>query len=653
MAMDADLAGTGAGLGLYGLWQRLILAQPGKPVDTLTRVDWLQGPVLYVDLRQPAPMAPIASTCLDEVTPSQALALAAQEGFAGRLRLDGSEAEWLRDIDFRPCPLGDRGRLERHGDLLIETGIEADYIEHWQRLPTARDAISGSARFVGAGDEGGDGSATERSVILVRHGNRFGYARARAAGLLGAGENLLARVAGADDRTGRALIDCEISLGTISAEGWRIERSSLPWRVGATLLGPGAALMGARLTVNDVDGAGAPTARVLRLAELHGSLLPMDEVFAAAQPLAPLMPWGQADMVPFTAVPVVDISALGNGDAAAETAAVGAIRRAAGEVGFLHVTGHGIAPAVIERLRAAARRFFDQPADRKMASYIGRSTCHRGYVPEGEEQLGAPAPGMKRDRKEAFDLALDLDPASVPADHPLLGGNQWPDLPGFREDVMAYYGAVFAVGQRLLRGFALALGESADAFDTMVTTPPSQLRLLHYPHDADAADAPGIGAHTDYEMFTLLLATGPGLEVMNQAGAWIDAPPVPGALVVNIGDMLEYLSAGRFVATSHRVRKVAEERWSFPLFFALDYDVALRPLGQPQAEPIRTGEHLFAQTAQTFAYLKDRVARGEIALPQGARPVSSFGPQAAKAPAATSGGAAISTLTTTTTATLA
>ena len=155
--------------------------------------------------------------------------------------------------------------------------------------------------------------------------------------------------------------------------------------------------------------------------------------------------------------------------------------------------------------------------------------------------------------------------------------------------------------------------------------PPSQLRLLHYPHDAEAADAPGIGAHTDYELFTLLLATGPGLEVMNQAGEWIDAPPVPGALVVNIGDMLEYWSAGQFVATSHRVRKVAQERWSFPLFFALDYDTELRPLGQREAEPIRTGEHLYAQTVQTFRYLKERAEAGEIALPEAARPVSSFG----------------------------
>ena len=126
----------------------------------------------------------------------------------------------------------------------------------------------------------------------------------------------------------------------------------------------------------------------------------------------------------------------------------------------------------------------------------------------------------------------------------------------------------------------------------------------------------------------MLLTTGPGLEVMDAKGGWIDAPPVPGGLVVNIGDMLEFWSGGGFVATSHRVRKVAEERYSFPLFFALDYDAALRPIGDAGAEPIRTGEHLFAQTAQTFRYLKERVAAGAVTLPPAALPVSSFGQEA-------------------------
>jgi isopenicillin N synthase-like dioxygenase len=587
-----------------------VLSRPGTPVDTLTEVGWLQGPCLYVDLRQPPAISgKVQASCLGELLLEEARLLALQEGFAGSFHLSAPkgdlEGEWARTIDFQPAGwLGDRGRLEDHGALLVEEGIETDYIEHWQREPGTEAAPCWAAQLL---------SDDDRLVMLVRCGDRFGYARERS-GLLRPGETLLARLAGASLAEARELVDCEIALGTICAAGWRIDRSSLPWREGAVLLRPGTGFAADRLTIVDMSPQGLPIARRLHLVHLEGA-----PDFAPRPPRCALAPAVKES----SAIPVVDIAALGGPDPAAEAAVVEVLRHAAGKVGFLHVTGHGIAPAVIDRLRAAARRFFAQPEGVKMASYIGGSSNHRGYVPEGEEVFATG----NRDRKEAFDLALDLPADSVPLGHPMLGPNQWPDLPGFREDVMAYYAATFAVGRRLLRGFAMALGRAADSFDHLVVAPPSQLRLVHYPWQAEAEDAPGIGAHTDYECFTLLLATGPGLEVLDASGAWVDVPPVPGALVVNIGDMMEFWSGGAFVATSHRVRKVAEERYSFPLFFALDYDVEIAPLGR-SAAPIRSGEHLYAQTVQTFRYLRQRAERGEIALPEASRPLASFGQQA-------------------------
>lgn len=598
-----------------GMWQRLLLSRPGEPVDTLVRTEWLQGPALYADLRQPpAVHRTITATCLADLQPEDARLLACQEGFAGRFEVIGDVAEWHRSIDFQAAaPLGDRGRLVREDGLIIEYGVEADYIEYWQLEPQAADTPSASARFISEADG--------RAVILVQHGCRFAYARDRGQ-TLPAGASLGALLCDTDATEAQALVDCEVSFGTVTADGWRIERSTLPWREGAILLLPDAGIAAARLTVADVNAQGQPMDRELRLVELYGTFS-----FAPAEAAAPVADAPATDARPATAIPVIDIAALGGPDAIAEAAVVEQIRKAASDTGFFHITGHGIASAVTERLKGAARRFFELPEKRKLASYIGKSTNHRGYVPVGEEVLSQyPEPGRK-DLKEAFDLALDLPAERVPAGHPMLGPNQWPDLPGFREDVMGYYAAVFAVGRRLLRGFAMALGQPATAFDHLVITPPSQLRLIHYPFQPDAQDVAGIGAHTDYECFTLLLPTAPGLEVMNQAGEWIDAPPVPDGLVVNIGDMMEYWSGGKFVATSHRVRKVAEERWSFPLFFALDYDVELRPLGSGE-DAIRTGEHLFAQTAQTFRYLRDRADRGEIALPQGSRPLSTFGQEA-------------------------
>ena len=307
----------------------------------------------------------------------------------------------------------------------------------------------------------------------------------------------------------------------------------------------------------------------------------------------------------FSSVPIVDVSGLRSTDVAERERVAAEIGRAARDVGFLYVSGTGIDEAVFDRMLAATTAFFALPVEEKMRSYIGSSRCHRGYVPVGEEGVEKGTP----DLKEAFDTALDL-PADDPdylAGNPMLGPNTWPDLPGFAEAVTAYYGAVIEVGKRLLWAFAVALGEDPDVFSRHATKTPSQLRLVHYPYDPDARDGLGIGAHTDYECFTLLKPTAPGLEVLNGAGQWIDVPPVPGTFVVNIGDLLELWTNGAFVATSHRVRKVVEERYSFPLFFNVDYDTEVEPLpqfataGGPTRPALRAGEHLFAQTAQTFA----------------------------------------------------
>jgi isopenicillin N synthase-like dioxygenase len=334
----------------------------------------------------------------------------------------------------------------------------------------------------------------------------------------------------------------------------------------------------------------------------------------------------------FTSVPVVDISGLRSADRAERERVAREIGTAAREIGFFYISGAGVDDELFDRLLAATKEFFALPVEEKMRSYIGLSKCHRGYVPVGEEGVETGMP----DLKEAFDTALDLpadDPDCV-AGNPMLGPNTWPDLAGFAEAVTAYYHAVLDVGHRLLWAFAVALGEDPETFSRHATKTPSQLRLVHYPYNPDAEDGQGIGAHTDYECFTLLKPTAPGLEVLNGAGDWIDVPPVPDTFVVNIGDMLELWTNGQFVATSHRVRKVVEERYSFPLFFNVDYHTEVKPLpqftsGDGRMRPaLRAGEHLFAQTAQSFTYLRNRIDSGELVLPEGSVAMGSFGQQA-------------------------
>lgn len=322
-----------------------------------------------------------------------------------------------------------------------------------------------------------------------------------------------------------------------------------------------------------------------------------------------------------TVLPLVDISMLASDRLEDRLAVAEALDRACAEAGFLYIKGAQLEAAVFGRLLSRAEAYFALDQAAKMRSYIGGSENHSGYVPVGEEQFGVGT----SDLKEAYDVNFDYLPAT--GRRPLLGPNIWPDMPGFREDVQAYYGHVTGIGRQLFRGFALALGLPEDHFEAHLQNPPSQLRLIHYPFDASAEDRPGIGAHTDYECFTLLFATAPGLQIVDRHGDWVDVPLIEGTMIMNIGDMMEILSNGRYVATRHRVKKVREERYSFALFHACDYDYVVEPAVRgeaPRYAPLKGGEHLFNQTAQTFTYLKRRVASGQLVLAD-AVPLDSFG----------------------------
>ncbi|WP_111895482.1 isopenicillin N synthase family dioxygenase [Acinetobacter sp. MB5] len=320
-------------------------------------------------------------------------------------------------------------------------------------------------------------------------------------------------------------------------------------------------------------------------------------------------------------LPLVDISKLSSPDLAERLTVAAALDRASKEVGFLYLTGTQFKPELFKALHESAKRYFAQDLQTKMNHYIGLSENHSGYVPIGEERFVENS----YDLKEAYDVNYDhLDIADR---RPLIGPTQWPNDPDFKTHVSNYYQHIKAVGQQIFQSFALALGLDEHYFDAHISKAPSQLRLIHYPFHADAQDQDGIGAHTDYECFTLLLPTASGLQVLNKQGQWIDIPLLENTLVMNVGDMMEILSNGRYLATKHRVKKVSEDRYSFPFFFSCDYDYVIQPITQnesPQYPALQCGEHLFNQTAQTFQYLKDKVKHGEIQL-QNARPLYSFG----------------------------
>ena len=130
-----------------------------------------------------------------------------------------------------------------------------------------------------------------------------------------------------------------------------------------------------------------------------------------------------------------------------------------------------------------------------------------------------------------------------------------------------------------MEGVSLSLGLDADWFARTYTAEPTVLfRIFHYPASG-AADAWGVGEHTDYGLLTLLAQDRFGGLQVKAPGGWIEAPPIEGALVCNIGDMLERLTAGRYKSTPHRVKNVSgHDRLSFPLFFDPDFCAPIQPL---------------------------------------------------------------------------
>lgn len=287
-------------------------------------------------------------------------------------------------------------------------------------------------------------------------------------------------------------------------------------------------------------------------------------------------------------LPVIDIAPMLRVDAScgAGPNADGARRRVAAEIGaacrrhgFFYIAGHGIAPALEAALREASRAFFALPEAEKLRIAMPRGgRAWRGYFPVGGELTSG-----RPDRKEGlyFGTELPSDDPRVQAGWPLHGANLWPaHPPALRAAVLDYMDAAARVAQAVLAAVALSLELEEDWFRRHYTADPTMLfRIFRYPPQHAGDPGWGVGEHTDYGLLTLLLQDEvPGLQVRTPQG-WLDAPPLPGTLVCNLGDMLDRLTGGVYRSTPHRVRNLSgRERCSFPLFFDPDFSARVTPL---------------------------------------------------------------------------
>jgi isopenicillin N synthase-like dioxygenase len=306
--------------------------------------------------------------------------------------------------------------------------------------------------------------------------------------------------------------------------------------------------------------------------------------------------------MPLQTLPVLSLDE----DPAHIAAEIGASFR---QYGFAMVRDFGISPALIDRAWRLTEQFFALPEAEKQTYFDPAINGARGYTPFGREiAKGAKA----RDLKEFWHVGRDL-----PAGHPLSSSsmppNIWPaGIDGFRKTFEELYAAFDRVGAVILDAIARHLGLGSGWFDPAIADGNSVLRLLHYPPLGPDAEPGAIraGAHEDINLITLLLgAEEAGLELLTREGQWIGVTPPPGAMVVNIGDMLQRLTNHVLPSTSHRVRNPVGERahvsrYSMPFFLHLRSDFEIRTLPQcvSAANPDR-----YATPISADEYLQERL----------------------------------------------
>jgi isopenicillin N synthase-like dioxygenase len=316
---------------------------------------------------------------------------------------------------------------------------------------------------------------------------------------------------------------------------------------------------------------------------------------------------------PFHEIPVIDFAPMLGADSAAKAQVAAALKEAATKIGFFYIKNHGVPPDIIAALFAAGPDFFALPLEEKMRVHVKLSKNNSGYTPLLEENTN---PASKGDVHEAYDMALELDPddPELQGEKGLYGANLWPDSqPEFRQSMLAYSQEMLKLGRHLFSAFALALDLPEDYFAPMITKPTMAQRIVYYPSQDGkiSEDQIGIGAHSDYECFTILAQHEvPALQVLNSAGEWIAAPPIPGTFVVNIGDQMARWSNDLFASTVHRaINTTGRARYSIPFFLGTNYDTlidvlpgCITPERPRKYEPVIAGDYVQSRFDATYGY---------------------------------------------------
>ncbi|WP_321897040.1 isopenicillin N synthase family dioxygenase [Burkholderia cepacia] len=313
------------------------------------------------------------------------------------------------------------------------------------------------------------------------------------------------------------------------------------------------------------------------------------------------------------AIPIIDIAGLIEGKSGALEQVAEQIVDASRRIGFFYVCGHGIAPELIRKATAAMRDYFALPLSVKAKGPV--NTSQRGWMAAGVARLEG---SKTHDLKEIFFWGPERWAArfdGLRGKDPLIAQNAWPDedFPVLRRDLLPYYDAVQDVGRKLLSAIAVGLKQNADFFEGRYQSPLARGQLVYYPPSTEVDEREerfGSAPHTDFGVLTLLLQDhNGGLQVRNRQGEWVEATPVEGTLVCNIGDLLNRWSNEFLSSSPHRVmNRSGNERHSLVVFFDPDPDAIIDPAdlgfpaGRDKYPPVFTSEYIHSKNRRNFAH---------------------------------------------------
>ncbi|KAJ1718535.1 hypothetical protein LPJ61_006580, partial [Coemansia biformis] len=333
-----------------------------------------------------------------------------------------------------------------------------------------------------------------------------------------------------------------------------------------------------------------------------------------------------ADHSGFTEIPVLDLRTA----QADKARFLAELRHALLHVGFFYIGGHSIGDGLLAELTQKTVTFFDLPLGEKLATDKIQSPTFLGYSVQGNEITKG-----RKDNREQFDFANELPDTWLPGrpiHERLSGPNLWPReeaIPGFRSTLQEFFAKAQALSEQLVRLVAEALGLPPDVLLDTYVEPRQQHRakLIKYPavdqmNPLDGTQ--GVGPHRDISSLLTILyqaSDHSGLQVQNHRGEWIDARPIPGTFVVNIGTGLEYFTQNAATATTHRVLNPSAgqgPRYSVPFFLGTRLDKRLEPVPMPQevldahpAQVVSDSGHqfasLYAQDPGTY-FLLNRIS---------------------------------------------